>query len=136
MNEIQGAELIVVLIPIIVVCQAFTLVVIVITPINSNNLQTLGMFTVLQLTSLFYIIFVVGRMAQIYNESRICLMEAKRQLLVTNNKLVQKQMQRFYKSCSTVVVKFGSVNFIDSFTPLRCLQFANSLTSNLLLLSK
>lgn len=44
------------------------------------------------------------------------------------------ELKRFYKSCSYVKVKFGSLNFIERLTPLNCMDTSLALTVNLLLI--
>lgn len=45
-----------------------------------------------------------------------------------------KWRRRFYRSCNFIVYRFGSFNFIDHTTPLNCINMANKVNVQLLIL--
>lgn len=47
-----------------------------------------------------------------------------------------KWKQRFYTSCSSIKIRFASINFVDRLTPLACVDYANGLTLQWLRLGK
>lgn len=93
-------------------------------------------------TVLFMVVCVGGWSGSgIYQESKVLLRAYNRHIVEftaigewTGNR--NRWAQRFIKSCQLIKIRFGSLNFIEERTPLNCLDFANNLTVELLLLTK
>ncbi len=81
------------------------------------------------------IIAVLGQMSTVCRNSSktIELMSVKPKAYFI--KRDHKWEQRFYKSCTPIKVIINSGNFVDSLTPLNCLQLSFSLSVNILLLN-
>lgn len=89
----------------------------------------------ISMDTIIALIFILGVMAQVYTQSKDSLRNCKR-ALTYNFRIKPKWTQRFLISCAPIKVRFGSINFIDRMTPLNCVNFANNLTVQLLLVSE
>ncbi len=121
-------------------------------PWVSENYLALLMFTTIGVDCMLAVVTSVGGMAGVYTESVKVTKELQKSLGIiggggyrtfangnrvpTGHWLAVKWKQRFFKSCTPVKVRFASINFIDRCTPLACLDFANGITLQLLLLGK
>lgn len=76
---------------------------------------------------------LLGGMAMVHSTS----VKGTQQLmaLLALEKANFKTRRMIYKSLVSIKMRFGSINFVDSLTPLKCIDYANSLTVQLLLLS-
>jgi len=51
-----------------------------------------------------------------------------------SSRLEFKWRQRFYRSCSTIKIKFGAINHLDELSPLNFINNALDLSVNMILL--
>lgn len=112
---------------------------------STSTLVPMLLLTVTFLEAMQFIVIFVGGWAGIYAESKALLNSYGRYIARSHSyaykagftsKVKLKWMRRFVKSCQLIKIRFGSLNFIEELTPLTCLDFANNLTIQLLLLSK
>lgn len=139
MNEIQQKVVITVIVIAAVVFHTFTLNTLVkMLALANRDLLQLLLILFLAEQALFVEIVVIGGMAQVYWQSQECFIQLKRDLTleVKGNLKELKWKLKFYKSCSMVKVRFGSLNFIDRLTALRCMELSNELTMQVLLVAK
>ncbi len=106
---------------------------------NYENMFWLMCFGVLAVTAILAILLVLGGMAQTFQESKSILARLQKKncgvrLKPRKGRLASKWRKRFYWSCTPVKIRVGEINFIDRHTPLNCLNFANGLTVNILLI--
>ncbi|CAL8098139.1 unnamed protein product [Orchesella dallaii] len=116
---------------------AFALNAIVKIQMGIQHLLPLMMFVAIASNSIFIIVGMLGVLAEVCRESRDALWCIKRDIDVgatSRNRVAMKSFRMFLKSCSPIQIKFGSSNYLEPKTPLRCLDAAVSITVNLLLL--
>lgn len=121
-----------------VLFQAFCACTVTQLPWTSENIIPLGILSVITFNSMFTIIIVVGGMGTVYVESRTALIKLKESVAGKNQikgRYDVKWTRMFHKSCNLIKIRFGSINFVDQLTPLNCIDFANGLTVQLLLLN-
>lgn len=138
-NVIQQNRIIVVLMSAGILLQSLSIFMVVRHPWNWTHLLPLGIYTMLLTDCTLAIIVLTGGMANIYSDSKLILSRLRTNILSGNDNLLPrielKWARKFYKSCDPLKVKFGSTNFFEANTPLNCMNFANGLTVNILLLT-
>ncbi len=121
-------------------------------PWTSGNIMPLLMFSIVGVNCVLAIVTSVGGMASVYTESVKVTRKLQKSIgiiggggyrtFVNVNRVCMgrwleiKWKQRFYRSCVPIKIRFGSINFVDRLTPLACLDLANGVTLQLLLLGK
>lgn len=106
-----------------------------------NSLQNIESYSLVAITASVYVdcvaavLLILGCMAQLFQESDKCLKNMK--TIVGDFRLAKDRCAfvKFHKSCQVVKVNFGSSNFVESVTPLNCMDFAGDLTFQLLLMT-
>lgn len=132
LNDFQKGPLILTIIaaPIFIFAVALTTVV------KSSNIDVIFMFTLflISVDCVMAIMVILGQMATMYTKSTLILhaMATRKTLWLPVN--IQKWEQKFYKSCSPLKILIGGANFVDSVTPLNCLQVAVTLAASILML--
>ncbi len=102
---------------------------------NSSNGAGILFFSAMVWVCGWFTMGVLGMQAGVYQESKGGLRKGKGNCLAKNMTTYERKLrQRFLTSCFPIRVGFGSINFVDRLTPLVCIDFANDLTVNLLLL--
>lgn len=83
------------------------------------------------------LLMYTGGLASIYGESKDLLQKRFKEAMAKQgqSRRMTRYVRRFIKSCPLIKIKFGSLNFFDELTPLKCIDFANHLTVNTLLLT-
>lgn len=105
---------------------------------TKDNLVKFVMFGVLLVECSLLLVVLLGGMAEIYQQS-CASFNMFRKCMALKYKENQKDVKwqtKFFRSCGYMKVKFGSINFIDNCTALVCMDFANNLSLQLLLISK
>lgn len=103
---------------------------------GGNNIFFSCLFLFLTLQSAGVISVEVGGWAQVNIQSLYVFQQLKCKLAdrAMHGERSVHELRKFYKSCSNIKVKFGSLNYIERLTPLKCMAFSLDLTVNLLLL--
>ncbi len=82
---------------------------------------------------------ILSQMGMLHKNSRKILEFMTWKQITLNLSKIQtrntKWEHRFYRSCPPVKIMIASGSFVDMLTPLNCLQFGMSLSSNVLLLT-
>lgn len=131
---------------------SFCTITVVWLPWISENIVPLLVFSVIGIEAIFLVVTSVGGMAGVYTESVDVTRKLQKSFGViggggfrhltkvgcgyTERSKEVKWKQRFYKSCNVIKIRFASINFVDRLTPLTCVDFANGLTLQWLLLGK
>lgn len=111
--------------------------------VSIRALQTMDDFALTGLGLLIFLnggsalLFLLGNLAELHLQSLKslqCMKDLHRTVRLSLKE--RKYLKRLVKSCSLIKAGFGSNNFVESLTPLNCIDFANCLTVQLLLLSK
>lgn len=103
-----------------------------------NNVWLFGLMTMNAIGTLLVLLILLGGMANVCSASEKHLKHTLINILSCKNVSVReaRMLKKFSNSCSTIKVRFGSLNYIDKLTPLNCIDFANCLSVQLLLVSK
>lgn len=104
---------------------------------TKETMVLLGLLAVLVPNSLMALLVLLGGMAELATESGNCTKQIRRS--VEHWQHSKTERKHLYRSCSTLTtinVRFGSLNFIESVTPLKCIDYANQLTIQVLLLAQ
>ncbi len=111
-----------------------------------ENYLALLMFFFMGVDCMLAVVTSVGGMAGVYTESvRVTKMLEKSfgiiggrgfTQIANRGRLEVKRKLRFYRSCIPIKIQFATINFVDWRTPLACVNFANELTLQFLLLGK
>lgn len=145
MNEIQQYILLIVIVGLIFGQSSSTALMIILSTGTGNSFNVL-IFLVIMMECIAATMVVFGGMSITFLESQKCFQELQQDLVerykMKYNRerklsaLEFKWRKRFYKSCGLITFRFGSLNFVDQRTPLNCVDFANGMTVQLLLLGR
>lgn len=103
---------------------------------RDSNYMIICILGIVLLASGSVLLFLLGGMAEILVHSKNYLTAAKGLLEKPwQSKPNRRNLRVIVKSCQQISVKFGSINFIEALTPINCLDFANDLTVQLLLIA-
>ncbi len=106
------------------------------TLVKNSGLDIMFIFTIFIIVTdcVLVTLVVFGQMATVYIKSKNALhvITCKKTLWLPVN--LQKTECKFYKSCKPLKIMIGSVNLVDSLTPLNILQHSITITANILLL--
>lgn len=100
-------------------------------------LLLIPLFLLILVTTVGVILGFGGGMGFIYRESKRTLetLKSQSQHFVKGTTWREKrEWRRFLRSCGNLRMAFGSVNFVEEGSPLKFLDFANSLATHMLLL--
>lgn len=81
------------------------------------------------------LLFMVGGMAGISVSSEMLLLQLRKGLIHVKRRTLKKTCRSFVNSCRPIYVKFGSLNYIEVLTALKCIDLAIQLTMQLLLVT-
>lgn len=98
-----------------------------------NNTAIFLLFLFLMLNCYLGLIVIFTGFANVHKTSNSVLRNMNRHLSTITTTKERKQRKRFHYSCSSIKVRLGSVNFVDSLTPLNFINFANNLTVQIVL---
>lgn len=134
MNEVQQKVFVTTIITASIVLHAalFTLTI---RLARSGDWLMCAFFAFLTTDTLGVFVVLIGCMSKVHVTSHK-MFEKLRCQACKLNKMDKRLWNRLNRSCTNIRVKFGSLNYIDRLTPLNCLDFANNLTYNILLLSR
>lgn len=107
-----------------------------ISTLNEINIFMTVTFLLVAVNSTIAILLFLGGMVSVHLESKKKLLNIRRLELTYYSRAVRRWARRFWRSCEIIKFKFGSNNFIEKQTPLKCLDFAINLTVQFLLLSR
>lgn len=108
-------------------------------PIKLENFAELSVIYSLGMNCLLYIFVYYGGESTFYEKSREIAEHVKYNMVLVRQKSLKKEFrwqQKFYRSCPTLRVKLGSVNYFDEFTPLVLLNNGNAYIINFLMIGK
>lgn len=136
MNEIQQKTLLTVIIvagiPFIALCSTILVRIVQ----GSAALVIIMVISIALISAVLAVIFLVGGMAQLFAYSDNFLLSVNRLIAKPTCTLSDKRtLRKFVLSCNKISAKFGFMNYVESITPLNCIDFSNQLTVQLLLLS-
>lgn len=139
MNEIQRTTIVTSLVISSILLVSFGLTMLALVPITDENLPILGISFMMTPSGVAVLLIVLGLLADVFEQSRLNSRQfqavmAKRFGMESRKDAAWKR--GFFLSCAPVKVKFASINFIESKTPVNCIDFSNMLTVNLVLLNK
>lgn len=100
---------------------------------ENNNTAIFLLFIFLMLNCYYGLIVTFSGFAHVHETSISVLTEMNRHLITMTTTKDRKQRKRFHNSCSPIKVRLGSVNFVESLTPLNFINFANNLTLQIVL---
>ncbi|CAL8146970.1 unnamed protein product [Orchesella dallaii] len=102
----------------------------------SCNFLSLAFCFMMGVNGMFTLIVLLGGMVGVYMESKSVFQALRRNLSVCiTEKYKRKFLSRFYKSCRFIRINLGSINFVDTLTPLNCVNFAVNLAVQVLLIT-
>lgn len=104
-----------------------------------ENAIVLGFFGSVAIELSFFLLTVIGTMAETYCEFEKTLNQLNGRGMLLDKCIKSKESkwkQRFYISCTPVKFKFGQISFVDRLTPLIFMLFSVDQTVTLLLLGK
>lgn len=137
-NEVQKELVTVVLFAILLSLQSFAGVALVRLPKSAGGLL-LVVLAALAFDSILGQLVILGILAKPFAQSKHSLIICKTNLGKMRAEFAHSKdfryMQKFVKSWSHVKIQFGSINYLDEQTPLNCINFANNLTLQLLLIT-
>lgn len=95
-------------------------------------------FSVIAIDYVMLLVFLVGGMAQLMMQSQElrCSWQKYMAKSVYTSTKHKRWERRFLKSCTNIKVRFGEINYIESETPLSCIDFSTDLTVQFLILSQ
>lgn len=137
MNEIQQKELVTGLVVAATLAQAFCMTLVVKLLTSGDNLVQIMMFAVVLVDCVMLLTVLLGNMACVNTQSQEthrCMKD-----FIRSNKLQgrsRRWLEKFWQSFSMNKVRFGSLNYIEKLTPLNCIDYANELTAELLLITR
>lgn len=99
----------------------------------TTNVAIFLLFLFLLLNSYIGLIVIFTGFARVHESSNSVLKDMKRHMSTIKMAKDRKQRKCFHNSCSSIKVYLGSVNFVDSLTPLNFINFANNLTVQIVL---
>lgn len=101
---------------------------------DRNNIFVLLVYGISASNGTFAMLVLLGGMVSVYTESNNLFKIVKKLDLSCGNRVDRMWRRRYWKSCTLIKFKFGDSNFIETLTPLRCLDFSLNFTLQLLLL--
>lgn len=135
-----------ILLPMIIVYEyipAITLVSLIRTSWSRATLHVAILFLIICLNVVLTNNTILNGFAEVYKESKRFKRTVKKSIMrrVWATRMVSRKkemdwMMKFVRSCSVIKIKFGSLNFVEEFTPLLCIAFTIETTVNLLLLTE
>lgn len=137
MNEIQQKSMITSIVFSGIPVFATSVAMLVVMPATKENLLSFILLIIAALVIFIVFIVLLGGMAQLYKHSKQSLQTMK---VVACR--IQKQnaggqenwRKKFLATCQPIKVMFGEINFVDSLTPLVCLDFSINLALQIVLI--
>lgn len=83
-----------------------------------------------------YLVFVVGAMASVHQESKMTLEKLKSELSLIQNMQQKERSRKVLQSLRVINIKFGGNNFVEKATPLNCIIHATNLCMQILLFQR
>lgn len=139
MNEVQRTAIVTSVVISSTILLSCGLTILVLLPATSENLPIFGISLMVTPSAIAMLLFVLGLLARIFEQSNSNSREFQAvtvKRIHMDNRKEMRWNHRFILSCAPIKAKFGSINFIESETPLNCIDFSNALTVNLVLLSQ
>lgn len=135
-NEILKTSIVTAMMICSIFTQAFSCVLLILMFDSHKTWIEFLMATVILGDSVPILVILVGGLARVWVISSQVLKNVRRHTLIRSTKCITsgKPKLKFLNSCSCIRVGFGDLNFVDQTTPLNCVDFANNLTVQLLLL--
>lgn len=108
------------------------------------KMKSMGIFTYLMIAQIAFNgflcqILLLGMMSKVFVGSKRVQQHCNRVVCLYRGPGIhgmnRRLARRYIRSSGLIKAKFGSSNFIDSVTPLNCVDLANALTVQLLLIS-
>lgn len=130
MNIVQQGVHMTVLIVAAVIIQAVSSTILVRIPVTLRNVPNILVFSIILVDATLACVVCLGGLAAVHSESEKVYQKMKAKE-VNGHSIWQ---HRFLKSCQLIKIRFGSFNYVDRETPLNCINMANALTVQLLLL--
>lgn len=139
-NDIQKG-MVTLLFVVATLIQPFSIVNLLTTHWSKNGLSFATCFSVtIVMQSFLIFIGYGGGLAGIYRESKVALRTISNRILHRNGRRTSRCTRalqlKILKTCTYIKIRFGSLNYVEELTPLKCLDLCNQLTINLLLLTK
>lgn len=137
MNEVQQKVLLTLVITASIVMFPISANLLIRNSQAESNIFVLALPGVILVGSILVMLFVLGGMSQLSLYSELYIRHGKQLPVKYPRIAIERRLSlKFWRSCSIITAKFGSINFVDVLTPLNCIDFANHLTLQLLLLIK
>jgi len=103
---------------------------------SSSNLMPLVVSLIMVMDAGLAVVVLLGGMVGVYLESKRVFQILGERLSTDLPRIERMYLQKFYRSCRLIRINLGSSNFLDALTPLNCLNFAVSITVQILLISQ
>lgn len=116
-----------------IVQQSFGVTALLKLPWSAENIIGLVVACILVVDTTAAMVVLLGGMAAVNTTSDEVANKLQKNLTTFRGK-ERRWRNRFYKSCGGIRIYFGTFNFVEQLTPLNCIDFANGLTIQLLLL--
>lgn len=128
LNEIQKNSLVLMFVVAPIFIGSFALV----TFIKGSNTDVIfvAALLVIMMDCFLAILCIQGQMASVYTKSRSIIENLSWKQSRGETKFSLMLEHRFYKSCLPLKIMMGSDNFIESLTPLNCLEHSLNLSVN------
>ncbi len=133
LNDFQKGPLAIILIFASMLGEALALTLLV----KSSNVDVVFYTTVvcILMNCLMILLVILSQLAMIHRKSSYVLEFMRRKHISKRTTRLLKWEHRFYRSCVSLKIMIWSGEFVDTFTPLNCLQSGMVLSANLLLLA-
>ncbi len=99
------------------------------------NILELALYCVTIGDTVFVIVWILGGLVEVREESERCFMKVRILEVRQMFRVKRSWIRRYLRSCPLLKIRFGEKNFMENYTPLRCLDFSVNLTVQFLLVS-
>lgn len=131
-NEIQQQMMLVPFLFTATLINAFSLATLVHIHFSQNKIVSCVLMSAF-INMTLVILFVFGGMASVNRKSKQFIQSLTSHHNIARNEMERLWTRKFAKACQPMKVKFGTNNFIEALTPLKCLSCAARLTIQILL---
>lgn len=135
-NEIMQKSLVPVVVVSTTFAMGFSLATTIHTPWVSENMIVLFLMFATYVNSFFFLIFCLGGMATVYQESTMAFDKLEHHCSSISNRNFRKWARHFLRSCNPARMKFGGDNFVEKLTPLNSVGWAINISIQTLLFQR
>lgn len=132
-NEIQQKLMMIPIISSTIIVSSFSLATLAHIHFSADNLIIAGILVLAVMDATLVSLFCLGGMVLVNKKSKVLIHKFKSYRHHSELEMEKLWIRKFAKTCMPIRMKFGSSNFVESLTPLKCLNCAARLTIQILL---